>query len=445
VNNPRAAVAASAFHRDSRDDPVITLRTTRVAALAILITAVLSACNGSAANQTTDAAGGGAGGRARGGGRGGPGGMGGPGGALLETPVELGKVIRGSIARTAVVSGTVEPIRTIGVNSQLAGALLQVLVKEGDRVRAGTPLARLDDREITAQLASAEASFQVAEAAYQRAEQLRERKVITVPEYERDRTAYAAAKSQLDQLRTRAGYATVRAPIAGVITEKLVEAGDVVGNNSRLFSLADVSSLVVRAGVSELDVVELGQGDPVTLQLDALPGRTLTGRIRRIFPSGDPTTRLVPVEVVIDPGSAALVRPGFLARAEFALSTRDDVLLIPASALVGARGNESVFAVREGKAVRRTVETGLDSRGMVEIRNGLAEGEQIVVVGGNQLRDGMTIRAIEASATAPAGERVGSREGGGSTPAGGAREGGSAPARGPGGGGAPATPQGGAR
>jgi membrane fusion protein (multidrug efflux system) len=370
----------------------------------------------------------------------GGGGPGGPGGAARTTPVELGTVTRGSIARTATVSGTVEPIRTIGVNSQLSGALLQVLVQEGDRVRTGAPLARLDDRELSAQLASAEASYQVAEAAYQRAEQLRERKVITVPEYERDRTAFAAAKSQLDQLRTRMGYATVRAPITGVITEKLVEAGDVVGNNSRLFNLADVSSLVVRAGVSELDVVELKPGDPVSLELDALPGRELTGHIRRIFPSGDPTTRLVPVEVLIDPASATLVRPGFLARVQFALSTHDNVLLIPASALVGARGNEAVFSVQDGKAVRRTVETGLDSRGMVEVRNGLSEGEQIVVVGGNTLRDGMTVRAIDAKAAgAPAGSPRGQNQPGGQPGAGGAPPAGAPANRNP----APAGPQGG--
>jgi membrane fusion protein (multidrug efflux system) len=382
-------------------------RSTRLLALGLLV-AASAACSDGAAREGNPQTAGGGGGR-------GPGGAGGG----MVTPVQLGAVTRGSIARTATVSGTVEPIRTIGVNSQLPGALLQVLVQEGDRVRAGAPLARLDDRELTAQLAAAEASFQVAEAAYQRAEQLRDRKVITIPEYERDRTAYAAAKAQFDQLRTRIGYATVRAPLAGVITEKHVEAGDVVSNNSRLFTLADVSSLVVRAGVSELDVVELKPGDPVTLQLDALPGRQLTGHIRRIFPSGDPTTRLVPVEVIIDASSAALVRPGFLARLNFALSTHQNVLLIPASALTGAQGNEAVFTVQDGKAVRRTIETGLESLGMVEVRTGLAEGEQVVVVGGNSLRDGMQVRAVNAGAAAapevpasaapaPAGPRGGS-------------------------------------
>lgn len=366
-------------------------RAARTFALCLAAALSVSAC-GNDGNATPRAQGGGMGG--------GPGGGPGGGGARVM-PVTVGKVERGSIARTAAVSGVVEPIRTVGVNSQLPGALLQVLVQEGDVVRVGTPLARLDDRELAAQLAAAEAAYQVAEAAYQRAEQLRDRKVITVPEYERDRTAFAAAKAQYDQLRTRIGYATVRAPVSGVITEKHVETGDVIGNQARLFSIADVSSLVVRVGVSELDVVELRNGDPVFISLDAYPNRELAGRIRRIFPSGDPTTRLVPVEVAIDPASAGMVRPGFLARITFALSTHDNVLLIPQSAIIGAQGNEAVFAVEDGKAIRRTVETGLTSRGMVEVRNGLQEGEEIVFVGANSLRDGMGVRAIAPGSEAP--------------------------------------------
>lgn len=395
----------------------------RQLALCLSILVVAAACSDGAAreNGSQQAAAGGPGG-----GPGGMGGMGGGGGARVM-PVTVGNVTRGSIARTSAVSGVVEPIRTIGVNSQLAGALLQVLVQEGDVVRTGQTLARLDDREISAQLAAAEASYQVAQAAWERAEQLRDRKVITVPEYERDRTAFAAAKAQYDQLRTRMGYATVRAPISGVITEKLVESGDVVANNARLFALADVSTMVVKVGVSELDVVELKNGDRVTISLDAYPGRELTGRIRRIFPAGNPTTRLVPVEVAIDPASARLVRPGFLARVSFALSTHDNVLLIPASAISGAQGAESVFAVQDGKAVRRTIETGLTARGMVEVRNGLQEGEEIVFVGGNTLRDGMSVRPVTAGAGPGGGPVDGAAPTGrpASTPQGGPRPAGS--------------------
>ncbi len=286
-------------------------------------------------------------------------------GTRPPTPVEVAPVERGSIAREISVSGVVEPIRTVGVNSQLAGALRSVLVEEGDAVRPGAVLARLDDRELRAQLAAAEASFEVARAALERSESLRQQQVITQAEYDRDRTALAAARAQYEQLQTRVGFATVRAPIAGVITGKFVEAGDVVAPQTRLFSLADVSTLVVRVGVSELDVVDIGVGDSVAVELDAYPGRLLPGEVRRVFPSADPATRLVPVEVSLRGTRAAEARPGFLARIAFGLGTRDGVLLVPASAVVGGRdaGPTAVFVVESARASRRPVTTGLTSRG----------------------------------------------------------------------------------
>lgn len=329
--------------------------------------------------------------------------MGGRGGPRAQRSpiVEVHAVARGSIARQVTVTGTVDPLRLIGVNAQLGGALTTVNVQEGDMVRQGAVLARVDDREIASQLAAAEASFDVAAAAFERAQQLRERRVITLPEYERDRTAYAAAKAQVEQLRTRVGYATVMAPATGVITEKLVETGDVVGNQTRLFTIADVSQLVVRLGVSELDVVQLEQGDPVAVTLDALPNRQLSGRIRRIFPVGDPTTRLVPVEVVLDAQSAQVARPGFLARVTFDLTTSNNVLLVPVSAVLGGQGSQAVFVVENNTAVRRTVSTGLTSQGRVEVISGLSDGEQVVVTGHNDLRDGMTVRAVGGTAETP--------------------------------------------
>jgi membrane fusion protein, multidrug efflux system len=373
----------------------VWVRRNRSGGAALVLGAVLAACGGGSEPAQTQAA------------QGGPGRM---GGAARVSVVEVQPVARGSIARQVTVSGIVEPVRSIGVNSQLAGAVTTVYAQEGDRVRRGAVLARMDTRELASQLAAAEASLEVAKAAYQRAEQLRERRVITLPEYERERTAFAAAQAQVDQLRMRIGYATVVAPVDGVVTEKRVESGDVVGNQARLFTVADVSELVARVGVSELDVVELAQGDPVSITLDAFPNRTLNGRIRRIFPSGDPQTRLVPVEIVFDRASAQLARPGFLARVTFDLATSSDVLLLPVAAVLGAQGAQAVFVVENDVASRRTVTTGLTSQGRIEIVSGLAEGEHVVVIGNSNLRDGMTVRVAGAQGVpvdgAPAAARL---------------------------------------
>jgi len=309
--------------------------------------------------------------------------------------VETAPVTVGSIAREVTVSGTVAPIRTVGVNSQMAGALLAVAVEEGNVVREGQVLARIDAREIAAQVRSAEAAYEVARAALQRAEQLRERQVITAAEFERDQAARDAARAQLEGLRTRQGYATVRAPVSGVVTVKAVESGDVVGTQARLFEVADVSTLVVPVRVSELDVVKLSPGDRTRVELDALPGRTFEGRIRRIFPSADPGSRLVPVEVALQGAEAREVRPGFLARVAFALGQTEGVKLIPLSAVVESSGQTSVFVVKDGKVERRPVETGLNSQGRVQVVSGLDEGESVVTIGTNNVRDGIEVRVVQ--------------------------------------------------
>jgi membrane fusion protein, multidrug efflux system len=356
------------------------------AALVMACTASVAACG----NEGEAAQAGRAGGPPGGGG-----GPGGPGGGGMRMPVvETAAVGLGSIAREVVVPGTVQPIRTLAVNAQASGALLAVNVEEGSRVSAGQVLARVDAREVEAQVRSAEAQYRVTRAARDRAEQLRDRQVITVAEYERDRAAYDAARSQLDQLRTRLGYAVIRAPAAGVVTAKHVETGDIVSPQARLFEIADVSTLVVPVRVSELDVVHLAAGDEARITLDAYPDRPLTGRIRRIFPAADPGTRLVPVEVALTGGSADVARPGFLARVSLALGTRDGVRLVPGGAVVGAAGAQAVYVVTDGTVERRPVQTGLTSQGQVEIVSGVEEGEPVVVVGNHNLRDGATVRVV---------------------------------------------------
>lgn len=313
--------------------------------------------------------------------------------------VEVAPVEVGSIARRVTVSGVVEPIRVVGINSQAAGAILAVGAQEGDVVRAGTVLARLDDRELRAQVASAEATHEMAKANYDRAARLRERQVITAAEYDRDRTALAAAEAQLQQLQTRLDYTTIRAPINGLVTDKKIETGDIIGNQARLFTLADIDTMVVRVQVSELDVVQLRPGDAASVLLDAFPGQPLAGRIRRIFPTADPSTRLVPVEVALRQEGQLVARAGFLARIELALGNRENVLLVPASAIVGDAGSAAVFIVEDGTAFRRMVRTGLNSEGRVEILSGIKEGDPVVIAGNNGLRDGAQVRIVGLGGT----------------------------------------------
>lgn len=345
-------------------------------ALAALLAALAAACSGGSEAQ--------------------PPGSGGPAG---PTPVAVAAVERRDLAREVVLTGPVEPLRLVGVNSRAAGTILSVNVVEGDRVRPGVLMAELDARETSAQLDRARAVLANARTAFERAEQMRAAQIVTEAEFEQARAAYATAQSDVDLWETRLDFTRVLAPTAGVVTAKLIEAGSAVSVNQRLFDIADDSLLVVRVQMSELDVVHLRPGVPVAVQLDAQPGALLAGWVRRVFPAAEAQTRLVPVEVALrTPPGGVMVRPGFLARARFDLERRPGAVVVPASAVGAGGAGAYAFVVQADTLVRRPVETGMTSGGLVEILQGLAPGELVVTSGQVNLRSGMPVRIATGAA-----------------------------------------------
>lgn len=322
-------------------------------------------------------------------------GGGGPGGRDRITPVEVEVAREGRVERTTTLAGTIEPIRVVGVNAQLAGALANVGVLEGARVSAGAVLANVDARELEAQVRSAEAALTFAQSTAKRSEELIRDQIITAAEYERDKAALASAAATLEQLRTRLEYATIRAPISGVVTERQVETGDIVSTNQRLFTIADVSTLVTRVLVSELEVGALKAGQHVELSVDALPGERFQGRVRRVFPSADSATRMVPVEVALTGAANMRLRPGYTARSTFQLDQRDNAVLVPARAVLGTTGARSVFVVENGKAERRAVRVGPEANGQLEVLEGVQVGDSVIVTGATEVREGSEVRIVQ--------------------------------------------------
>lgn len=371
------------------------LRTTFLSTTFVISLLVLAAACGDARGE---AGGQGKNGGGPGGGPGGQGGPGGPGGNRAAnnrpTPVEIVTVARGTLARTTTVAGILEPLRTVGVNAQLSGSLLSVNAEEGNYVREGQMLAQIDARELEAQVKSAAAALEFAESSAKRSDELWRQQIITAPEYERDRAALASAQATLEQLKTRLGYAVIRAPISGVVTEKRLETGDIVSPQTRLFSVAETSTLVSRVMVSELEVPLLQPGAGVDVTVDALGGSRVPGRIRRVFPSADSLTRLVPVEVALTGSALNQLRPGYTVRATFRLGVRDDAMLIPTRAVMGPVGARSVVVVRQGKGERHAVRVGPDIDGKTEVFEGLSLGDTVVVAGQALLRDGAAVRIV---------------------------------------------------
>lgn len=206
------------------------------------------------------------------------------------------------------------------------------------------------------------------------------------------------AEALLAQQRTYLDYSTIRAPFAGHITRRLVDPGATVGPSAPVATLVSLGTVKVLLAVPERDAPLLTPQSAAQVRVDAFPGRTFPGRVARINSALDPQSRTLAAEVHAD-NPEALLLPGMFARAEVTLLTRDGIL-IPSEAVLEEGGAAAVFVVVEGgTARRRPVETGYPQGTLIEIRQGLAAGESVVVAGQQGLRDGAAVRRLEGGAT----------------------------------------------
>ncbi|MCC5808480.1 MAG: efflux RND transporter periplasmic adaptor subunit [Opitutales bacterium] len=312
-----------------------------------------------------------------------------------RTPVAAVEIVRRDLSRQLDVSGTVEPLARVRLATRAAGTLRRVHVEEGDTVKAGDVLAELDVAEEEAELEGARAREEQARLDFERIEEMFSRELVSTSEFERARTDLRAAQSEGRLWEARVGFGRVTAPVDAVVTARYVEPGEGVDARHTVFELMVMDKLVVRVGVSELDVGHLERGRTVSVRLDALPDAEMEGTVRRVFPSADGASRLVTVEVAL-PADAATrgVRPGYLARVRASIDRRPDALAVPAAA-VGEEGDDRyVYVIDDGYLRRRGIEPGATRGQWTEVLSGLEEGEIVLATNPIEMGDGEPVRIV---------------------------------------------------
>jgi len=326
---------------------------------------------------------------------------------------------RASLAEKVSVTGTLASPAEVTVCPEVSGRVAEILVEEGSVVEAEQTLAVIEQEIYLAHLHQAEAAVAVAEAALARAQVTlenltTEKKRIenlfrdgVATEQQRDdilthyRTALTGkqlAQAQLAQTQAALELAqihltdtTLRAPMAGVIAEKPVEQGDMVSPQVCMFRLVESDPLEARFGVSERYLSFLKEGRTrAEIQVDAYPEEEFIGALSRVYPTVDVGTRTVMVEVTV-PNREQRLKPGMFARGRLVLRERENVVVVPDSALVRTDGQVHVFVVSSGIATRRPLKLGLAQGADHEVVEGLSAGELVVVRGQRLLRDGAKV------------------------------------------------------
>ena len=338
-----------------------------------------------------------------------------------RVPVEVTKVKRATISRKIEAVGNVTPRRAVIINPKVSGKIEAIYVDEGDRVKKGQEIVRLEQTDFLLAVQRAEAALESARAAlkqaevnyentekdYRRLKALFEKKVISQQEFDHIDAAYRSARAQLVLVRARVKEAEValenakvqlrdtviRAPFDGYVTARFVDPGQraYIMPPTNIIEIAEISEVKISIDVPEREFPFLRVGTPVEVQTDALPGRRFRGRITTIFPKVDPRTRTFRVEVTLK-NPEGLLKPGMFCRVSIS-AEEVQTLVIPREAIlrIPATGVDYCFVVKGGKAEKRIIQRGLSEGIWVEVKEGLQEGEEVVVKGQNNLSSGMEV------------------------------------------------------
>lgn len=344
-------------------------------------------------------------------------------GSRVRIQMEVVDVRRGDVYSPIRATGTVVPDIEAKVSAKVSGRIEVVAVDEGDRLSEGQLIARLEQRDFELAYKNALAQRDMVKASARestlnltnvtreklRIENLYQRKVVSQQSYDDAVPAYRMALARVDVLeaqskaaiadlelaRHRLEDSRVTAPFSGYVPEKYVNEGECISPGMPIVTIMNIDQVKAEVKAPEMELTRVALGIPVDLEIDAPEDHRFEGKISAINARVDPISRNFTVKIKI-PNPKHLIKSGMFARITIKTDIIRDVPVVPERALVvDAQGGNAVFMLENGKARRRSVTVGVRGEGIVQIKEGLARGETILVSGNYGLTDGSEVDARE--------------------------------------------------
>jgi membrane fusion protein (multidrug efflux system) len=316
-------------------------------------------------------------------------------------PVEVATVGKSPISASYGGTASLEAPAEAQVVAKSSGVVLQILVEEGDPVRAGQVLARIDPDRPRLEMERARATMRKLENNYRRSQELLASKLVSAEASDQIRYDLESARASFEIAQLELSNTNIVAPISGVVAQRMIKPGNLIALNAPAFRIVDVSQLEAVLNVPERELATLKAGMPLRMLVDAIPGKTFEGRVDRISPVVDSGSGTFRVVAAFEGGST--LRPGMFGRIEIVYDQRKDALTMPRVALLDDEGEPAVFQVKDGKAVRTPVQLGYVNGELAEIRSGLKEGDSVVTAGKVAIRDGSEVEVINLAVPPVAG------------------------------------------
>jgi len=324
---------------------------------------------------------------------------------IEAVPVEVAKAARHAISASYSGTANLEAPGEAQVVAKTSGVMVQLLAEEGDQVRAGQVLARLDGDKVRLEAARQLATVRKLENNYRRAQEMAAKKLVSAENADQIKYDLESARAAYDMAKLELSYTNITAPISGVVAQRMVKPGNLISVNAPVFRIVNNAHLEGVLNAPEREVARLKVGLPLRMVVDAVPGKVFEGKVDRIAPVMDSSSGTFRVVCAFD--NAPELRPGMFGRIEVVYDQRTDALTVPRVALLEDEGEPAVYVVEGKTAKRKTVQLGYTNGEIAEIRSGLKEGDKVVTAGKVAIRDGTEVQVIDAAGGASRGLAAG--------------------------------------
>lgn len=304
---------------------------------------------------------------------------------------DLSTVSRGPAIDAVYAAGSIEPSVTQPIASKVMGRLTEVLVEEGATVKKGQVLARMEAGDLQSAVDEAQARLRLAQAQYQRAQELVRQQFVAPVELDRTRADLEAAQAAVRRTQTLRDVLTLVAPADGVILKRDAEVGQVVTAGQAFMTMSCCAPLRATVDVDEEDIARVFKGQKVALRADAQPGKILSGTVKDITPKGDPISRSYRVRIQL--ASTEGLMPGMTVEANLIVTERPNTLLVPSTAVVPDGKGHKVWLVEQERARAQTVQIGIAGSSKTEILSGLKDGLTVLATPTPEVGEGRRIQA----------------------------------------------------
>jgi RND family efflux transporter MFP subunit len=311
----------------------------------------------------------------------------------LVIPVEVSNVSRGDISAYYANTATLDAEQEATVVSKVRGIINEIYVEEGDEVKAGQVIAKIEDEQYRIEAARAKATLDRLQNEFRRNRELFEKNLIAAETFQNSQYEYESQKAAYDLAQLNLEHTSIKSPIGGVVSERFVKRGNMIGTDQQIFRVTDFSPLQAILYVPEHEMAKIRKNQPAELRVDALPNQTFAGHVERISPVVDSQTGTFKVTVFVDE-TKDLLRPGMFGRVKIVYDTRKNTRMIPKSAIMSEDLAQTVYVIRDSLAFKKQIQTGYTNGLNVEVIDGLEDGETVVTIGQSSLQDSSKVNII---------------------------------------------------